>query len=354
MAKATRGSSSIKLLHTLLIIAFCRLFLGAWAATCMESGNNTIVVEETDDVAMLNDAVNCSDGGQVDALWVGSVELSTTISIGTGTSLVVAGVDDAEAVGYFARRVFDVSTGGGLDVSRLRLTGGIEWEGGAIFSDGGTVRLEKCEIDSNIASTDHGGVGGGAIWTTGGELTIVDCNFHDNLALRTEGPGEGGAIYATNTTLRVQGNSHFQSNSAREGGAIYCSGCIFHAVNSSFVGNEASAAEGSESDLDDSTGNWDSVVVGGAISLRDTSASVTDCLFEANTASGGGGALFGADDSTIAINDCTFRNNTTQGYGGAVAAGATVNFTDSKFEYNTAELGAGVSLADISSALRLG
>lgn len=323
----------------LLVAFFCRPSLRAWSITC-EPSNTTYLVQSSVDVSILNDAVNCSDGGRVDAIWSGSVELARTILIGTGTHLNVTGEDGAEAVGDFGYRMFRVSSGGTLDVWGVRLTGGTEVEGGAILAENGTVRLENCEVDNNMAIEN----GGGAIFTVGGELTIIDCSFHNNTALTTSTLGDGGAVLANDTTVTVRGNTRFEFNSGRAGGAIYSCSSIssphFFVEGTSFVMNELSYDGDIVIDSYDML--WDELFGGGALSLDKVTAEVRDCTFERNSATLSGGALFGTGNTMIAVYGTSFRNNSTPGYGGAVAA-SIVNFTDSTFKHNNAEHGAGVS-----------
>lgn len=155
----------------------------------------------------LRAALNCSEssgGGQVGADWVGRVSVDGPVVVAEGTFLSVTGEDDATEVhggsGNFSqtnrtnRRLFEVSQGGGLTLTRLKLSGGSAEGGGAIYSRSATVKLDSCVFEGNVATAGNGG----AVWADGGSITMVAGEFLANNAIRY-----GGAVHAVNSVLVV-------------------------------------------------------------------------------------------------------------------------------------------------------
>lgn len=291
-----------------------------------------IVVQDLDDVSTLRNAVNCSNGGTIEAIWSGSVTVNTTLAIGSNTVLVVSGEEGAALVGLSALRLFEVAPGGGLNISRLLISGGSAENGAAILSTYGVIHIEDCEVHNNVATSG----GGGAVLATGGVVTVSSSSFYNNTASTF-----GGAILGTNVNLTVLDNSRFETNSAVEGGAIYCAGldsptaqpgessssCSLLGVT--FVDNNASSL--SPVDVD----NFDLSLVpsvrfygGGAVSIEGATGVLRNCRFESNAAQVSGGGVFVGERTAAVIEGCTFVNNTAGGYGGAASV-TTATFTES-------------------------
>ena len=81
---------------------------------------------------------------------------------------------------------------------------------------------------------------------------------------------------------------------------------------------------------------------GGAVYIRNASASFTDCVFDGNSADGRGGAavyaLLEQDRFSVSFTGCSFSDNTTGKGNGAVAhilAGKNILFKECLFENNT-------------------
>ncbi|CAM9615199.1 unnamed protein product, partial [Laminaria digitata] len=77
-------------------------------------------------------------------------------------------------------RLFEVSQGGGLTLSRLKLSGGSATGGGAIYSRSASIALYNCVFDGNVAKEGNGG----AVWADGGSVTILGGEFLANNATR--------------------------------------------------------------------------------------------------------------------------------------------------------------------------
>lgn len=311
----------------------------AQAAVCGPTNATTLRVESPADARELNAAVNCSDGGELDAVWAGAVALDSPIAIGAGTFLSVTGEDAlAEAQGGLSVRLFEVSPGGGLTLTELKLSEGSAEEGGAIRSSMGALTLDACVFEGNVATTGDGG----AVWAEGGELTIVGGEFLSNTAVQF-----GGAVFAIDAGLVVQSGAKFEENMASEGGAVYCGGADAAALVTAacsltdveFVSNFAST--GSSVDFTDFKSPWNNLYGGGAASFVYADVDITDTLFTGNFAQVAGGALYGGISSNMVITGSTFLNNTTPGYGGGVAASTVTLGGDTELRYNNAERNGG-------------
>lgn len=156
--------------------------------------------------------------------------------------------------------------GGVLDVSNstIQSNRAAEDDGGALFAQGASVRLVDTTVFDNYTENDHRGAG---LALVGGTTVVERCR------LQLNGSARGGAIHLDGGgTLTVE-RSHFADNYAQSiqafdgsGGAIYCAnGSSANVRASSFVNNRA---------LSGPSGNAE----GGA--LRGGSASY--CTFVAN------------------------------------------------------------------------
>ena len=149
-----------------------------WAQTCVSKPSTPIRVDNAALLGTLRAAVNCTEGGEVEVNWAGFVTLDAPIAIADGTFLSVTGEDGlAEVHGDDSQpngtRLFEVSQGGGLALSQMKLSGGAAAEGGAIFSSSATLTLVSCVFDGNVATEGNGG----AVLANGGNVTIVGGDF---------------------------------------------------------------------------------------------------------------------------------------------------------------------------------
>eukprot|EP00752_Nemacystus_decipiens_P008150 g7289.t1 len=326
----------------------------SWAQDpCGNTSTTPIQVENVEGARALDAAVNCADGGAVEAVWVGLVTLDAPISIGSGSFLSITGQDPAAEVHGGAQiRLFDVSSSGSLALANLTLSGGSGDNGGAIYATSATVALDGCVFEGNDATAGDGG----AVWMDGGELTVVGGEFSDNSA-----SGSGGAVLAVDARVVIEGGTVFAGNTATlEGGGLYCGG-----VENSTAANAAPSCSLSgavfrsnnaslETDIvfpDIWTPN-DQVDGGGGAAFWFVDVDITNSVFEFNHAQLAGGAIFGGNSSRIKIDKCAFWNNTTTGYGGAVAASSAWLGGNTRLAYNSAdENGGGVFMWDSEGAV---
>jgi Tol biopolymer transport system component len=134
--------------------------------------------------------------------------------------------------------IFDVAgnSGGALNLSKITLTGsGAEFQGGAVSSIGGAVKLSNCVLIGNGGTENSHTQNGGAVYVSGATLTIDHCLISNNKA--TFGGGISMEAGSINDSI-VSGNVAFNTGGGAE---------IFGAVaitNTSFLGNSTESQGG--------------------------------------------------------------------------------------------------------------
>ena len=133
-----------------------------------------------------------------------------TIQLTTGELLITSpltiqglGADQLTIDGGHAGRIFEVAGGATVNISGLKLTNGLDNQGGGgAIRNAGTLSLSACWLDSDVAQGETGGnglaagsggggggaAGGGGIFNSG-TLNLVDSTLSNNAALG----GGGGA-----------------------------------------------------------------------------------------------------------------------------------------------------------------
>lgn len=292
-------------------------------------------IENLADARALGAAVNCTDGGLVEAVWAGAVTLDAPISIGSGTNLSISGAGQlAEVQGDSQVRLFDVSPGAGLELTNLTLSGGSAASGGAIRSSNATLTLDSCVLAANAATNGDGG----AVTAEGGALTIVGGAFVNNEA----SAGSGGAVLAMDADLVIRKGTVFEGNKAAvEGGALYCGAAQTTKTARCMLSQATFSSNSAFSGNVESVEAWTHVYGGGAAAFYRAGVYITDSVFEFNHAQVSGGAIFGGSGSEVRVSGCTLKNNTTPGYGGAIAASSVTLGGDTLVIYNMGDTGGG-------------
>lgn len=307
----------------------------------------SIRVENANGVDTLRAALNCTErGGKVEASWVGRIPVDAPIVVSEGAFLSVTGEEGgalAEVHGGNRTRLFEVSRGGGLTVTGLKLSGGSAGDGGAVYSHYANLVFDSCIFESNIA-TDGGG---GAVWAKRGNVTIVGGEFLGNNATRY-----GGAVDVIDGGLQIQGGSRFEGNQADVGGGSLFCGLdeLFIGANTplpscsitdaTFVSNSAYLEERQDDD-DDVYGEPVISGSGGAATFMFAVVDISDSVFGGNTAGVWGGALDGFHAANMMVTGCTFGNNTSGGYGGAIDASSMTLGGGTQLTNNSASEGGG-------------
>lgn len=226
-----------------------------------------------------------------------------------------------------------IESSGTLTVTNSSFVGDTAFVGGAIAMFDGALTVRKSHFTRNQA------VGGnaGAIYFSSytGDLTIDHSTFGSNAA-----SNYAGAIYLNDNNLTISA-SHFTGNIATNGagGALYlysCATCVSKIVQSSFVGNQATANYGGAIDQElshltirDSTFSYNAqhgTFAGGALSLLANDANIINTTFDHNHSDVAGGAIFTIIPTNVA--NSTFAFNQVSGipfsgFGGGIFSGTS-------------------------------
>ena len=309
------------------------------------------------DIAMTDDEA---------AGFVGGVAINKNIRIdGKGHTI------DARDLG----RIFSIGEGFTVTLTNATLINGRAVEGGAIYNDG-SLTLSDVKLSDNAADGYGGAVfnngelvvsdsvfdsndvlnrgsasvdyGGAAIYNWyDGVLTVSGSNFTNNIKNYKNGDRLVGAV-ATIGDATIS-DSCFVNNAGRWGGAISASGYLL-------AGDDVNTLTVSGSTFKENGGLY-----GAGIFVAGSDFTVSDCVFDKNTAFGkgnmtpnnnNGAAIVVTDtgkDITGAITGSNFTNNKAQ-YGGAIyICEGNIAISDSLFVNNSADVEGGA--IDIDSAI---
>ena len=264
-------------------------------------------------------------------------------------------------------RIFSIGEGFTVTLTNATLINGKATEGGAIYNDG-SLTLSDVKLSDNAADSYGGAVfnngelvvsdsvfdandivnrgsasvdyGGAAIYNWyDGVLTVSGSNFTNNIKNYKNGDRLVGAV-ATIGDATIS-DSYFVNNAGRWGGAITTSGALI-------AGDDVNTLTVSGSTFKENGGLY-----GAGIFVWGSDFTVSDCVFDKNTASGKGnmtpnnnnGAAIEVTDTNKAIagiiTGSNFTNNKAQ-YGGAIdICEGNIKITDSEFVNNSADVEGG-------------
>ncbi|MGV8132909.1 MAG: hypothetical protein ACP5OI_05240, partial [Methanobrevibacter sp.] len=264
-------------------------------------------------------------------------------------------------------RIFSIGEGFTVTLTNTILINGRATEGGAIYNDG-SLTLSDVKLSDNAADSYGGAVfnnghlvvgnsvfdsndivnrgsasvdyGGAAIYNWyDGTLTVSGSNFTNNIKNYKNGDRLVGAV-ATIGDATIS-DSYFVNNAGRWGGAITTSGALI-------AGDDVNTLTVSGSTFKENGGLY-----GAGIFVWGSDFTVSDCVFDKNTASGKGnmtpnnnnGAAIEVTDTNKAIagiiTGSKFTNNKAQ-YGGAIdICEGNIKITDSEFVNNSADVEGG-------------
>ena len=213
-----------------------------------------------------------------------------------------------------------------LNISGGEYSGNSSWDGGAIY----LTSLSNAEIENAIFTRNTANGYGGAIHNLG-TLTLSDITIGGALISDSNSSLQGGGIYSSNKLTLNGGN--FSNNEAQRGGALYLTstaetgitGTNFLSNLANNSSNPSSAVGGAifnEASLNISGGDYSGNLAwdGGALYLGSSSQTeIKDVLFDANSATGYGGAIYNSGDLELGFltNGVTFLGNSSIN-GGAI------------------------------------
>ncbi|WP_400247197.1 Ig-like domain repeat protein [Methanobrevibacter smithii] len=309
------------------------------------------------DIAMTDDeAANFKDGVAINkniridgkGHTISAEDLGRIFSIGEGFTVTLT---NATLINGKADKGGAIYNDGSLTLSDVKLSdNAADSYGGAVFNNGHLV-VGNSVFDANdivnrgSASVDYGGA---AIYNWyDGVLTVSGSNFTNNIKNYKNGDRLVGAI-ATIGDATIS-DSYFVNNAGRWGGAISTAGYLL-------AGDDVNTLTVSGSTFKENGGLY-----GAGIFVAGSDFTVSDCVFDKNTAFGkgdmtpnnnNGAAIVVTDtgkDITGAITGSKFTNNKAQ-YGGAIyICEGNIAISDSLFENNSADVEGGA--IDIGSAI---
>ena len=220
---------------------------------------------------------------------------SNTIIDGGGTGVVVSFITGETQKSLLDG--FTIQFGSGLN-------------GGGVYINTASPTIKNCLIKSNQAT-----VHGGAMYVIAGNIELENIVFEGNVA-----GSAGGAIYLRESSATITGGSML-SNSATNGGAMYIKDSTGF-VSMTGVTFRQNSVTGS----------------GGVIFVKLSEVIATDCIFELNSANDGG-AWFSYNGGDATITNGVFNDNSALGLGGAanVRSNSTVSFLQCTFESNVSD-----------------
>jgi len=182
--------------------------------------------------------------------------------------------------GNFARRGGALYSVSGSTISDCIFTG--NGGGGSAISGGGAA-IDRCTFNANI---------GTAITVAGGRTSAASCIFTDT---------KGSAVFAEGQAYLTFDNCIFRNNASSAYGGAFMIWPLSRLTlsNSILIGNSA---------LED----------GGAISCKQATATIVNCIFASNTAGHRGGAIFLNDECFLTMTNSTLTANSA-GIGAALA-----------------------------------
>ena len=279
---------------------------------------------------------------------ISAEDLGRIFSIGEGFTVTLT---NATLINGKADKGGAIYNDGSLTLSDVKLSdNAADSYGGAVFNNGHLV-VGNSVFDSNdivnrgSASVDYGGA---AIYNWyDGVLTVSGSNFTNNIKNYKNGDRLVGAV-ATIGDATIS-DSCFVNNAGRWGGAISASGYLI-------AGDDVNTLTVSGSTFKENGGLY-----GAGIFVAGSDFTVSDCVFDKNTAFGkgdmtpnnnNGAAIVVTDtgkDITGAITGSNFTNNKAQ-YGGAIyICEGNIAISDSLFVNNSADVEGGA--IDIGSAI---
>ena len=227
-------------------------------------------------------------------------------------------------------------------------------DGGALSTSNSSVLIQDTVFENNVAET-----AGGAIDSVMDVNITIKYSIFRNNTVQDQVRGSGGAINVANSLNILITGSLFDKNKAKQGGAIkvgtvsrYSRGVKNYTMtiyNSTFIGNENSPLYlFSNIDIVNVTFmsvnsskfvNNTSTDDGGAISVSESVAHVSNSIFLGNQAKLTGGSIYAQQESNINVVNCTFNNSLSYTGGALYVVNSNVKLLSSNFTQNSATNG---------------
>lgn len=251
-----------------------------------------------------------------------------------------------------------------LTFKNLVFKNGKAAQGGAVYCYNYNLNFDKCTFTDNTATEN-----GGAIYHSTGTLTVTNCKFERNSVSNSKSTGHGGAIWIYKGSSKIS-KSTFKSNTCLSkslkdhkkatkyqfgGGAVYYNEGNTHTItDSTFDGNKASNHGGAVYAHKPKTvkinkctfkNNKVEFEDGGAITFNGGKLVLSNSKFSKNQAYEDGGVMdafsLTKNKIHITITNCVFESNTAFKGAGAIWLGVKTVFTmkNNQFLKNKASIG---------------
>ena len=228
-------------------------------------------------------------------LFVVSANASLTIGDASSSASIIIDGGSGNSI-TSTKSLINVASGGTLvlnenSVLQNNLCNGTQ--GGAVYSNGGTINIYGGYISSNTIDDTNNARYGGGIYLKNGSFTMTSGKFSSNSISSndSEKSAYGGALALENCTVNISGGeftANFVKTNTTEcyGGAIY--------------------------------------ILGSSSSTESNPHSISNCTFTANSAYQRGAAIYGAGSGYLNIKNCNFSNNTISNDAQGLQTGGTI------------------------------
>jgi predicted outer membrane repeat protein len=309
-----------------------------------------ISVSTEQDAADLAAAAICKNA-TLSALWSGSVQPTTTIVVGKGTSLTINGTGGAEIDGGDVIQLFNIQGLRDLTLSNANSTS----FGAAVNGTAAQISAYNTTFQRNTSK----GAGGAVSCVDNCSLLLVNCTFNSNLAKW------GGSVYVgENSTLTMSDTAFSNSMSTTEGGGVYTYSSTGTISTSKFIdcGSSSNGAgvfmqEKSNVSLIDCEFIDNSCVDAGAgvYCKAGSRLDVSSGTFKNNLAEFGSAIHVADSDTTANVTTSTFTDNVVTKSGGAIYSGSkNLSISTSVFNNNSADIGGAILCSDLTSTVFVG
>jgi predicted outer membrane repeat protein len=276
-------------------------------------------------------------GGTVTFACSGTITTYETITISTDTTIDGSG-QAVTITGNNLVRVFVVDPGVTLNLNAMTVANGAA---GSFDVGGGVLNLGVLNVTNSTFYGNSAGVGGGIY--NHGAMTLSNSLLFGNSANN----GGGGGI-RSNGTLTVSGST-LAANRADHGlgGAIESGFATVMITDSIFLAN--SAMGGGAIDLHNGTAILSNNLFlgnrgvdafnyfgGGAIRTEGATVAVSNSTFSDNDTNRSGGGIFNYGGGSLHISASTFSGNSATGAGGGISSTGTTTVSNSTLHGNSA------------------
>lgn len=305
------------------------------------SGSDSNITVE--DVTTLKNAISSAEERSVDNPYViavtgnsdGYIDLSETMEINSHIKLIPAGNTNV-IIGRNPKitenNLFVINSNASLTIGDSSASASIIIDGGSgdsitstkslinVASGGTLVLNENSVLQNNLCN----GTQGGAVYSNGGTINIYGGYISSNTIDDTTNARYGGGIYLKNgsftmTSGKFSSNSISSTDSAKSayGGALALENCTVNISGGEFTANFV------KTNTTECYGGA-IYILGSSSSTESNPHSISNCMFTANSAYQRGAAIYGAGSGYLNIVNSNFSNNAISNEDQGIETGGTI------------------------------